>query len=74
LYERQVPLTTAENALLLASARRLLHPDDAAPLELIRSLDYFRAVIDEVMQSTMSDDYFLYLWRKLSAIPKTNAE
>jgi hypothetical protein len=74
LYERQVPLTTVENALLLASARRLLRPDDAAPLDLSRSLHYFRAVIDEVMQSTMCDDYFLYLRRKLAEIPKTNAE
>jgi hypothetical protein len=70
LYEQQVPLTVVENALLLASARRLLRPDDAAPLETIRSLYYFRFVIDEVMQSTMSEDYFLYLRNKLAAIHK----
>jgi hypothetical protein len=66
LYERQVPLTVVENALLLASARRLLRPDDAPPLETIRSLHYFRSVIDEVMQSTMTEEYFLYLRRKLA--------
>ncbi|MDM7998109.1 MAG: hypothetical protein QUT30_20770 [Acidobacteriota bacterium] len=74
LYERQVPLTVVENALLLASARRLLRPDDAPPLETIRSLYYFRAVIDELLQSAMSDDYFLYLRRKLEEINKNNAE
>ena len=63
LYERQIPLTVVENALLLASARRLLRPDDAPPLEAIRSLNYFRAVIDEVMKSTMSEDYFFYFER-----------
>ena len=71
LYERQIPLTVVENALLLASARRLLRPDDAPPLEAIRSLNYFRAVIDEVMKSTMSEDYFFYLRRKLESIPKS---
>jgi hypothetical protein len=70
LYEQQVPLTVVENALLLASARRLLRPDDAPPLETIRSLHYFRSVIDEIMHSTMSEEYFLYLRRKLVAIYK----
>jgi hypothetical protein len=67
LYEQQVPLTVVENALLLASARRLLRAADAPPLDAIRSLHYFCAVIDEVMKSTMSDDYFLYLRRKMKA-------
>lgn len=71
LYERQIPLTVVENALLLASARRLLRPDDALLLEAIRSLHYFRPVIDEVMKSTMNDDYFLYLRRKIAAIQKS---
>lgn len=70
LYEQQVPLTVVENAFLLASARRLLRPDDAPPLDTIRSLYYFRSVIDEVMKSTMNEDYFLYLRRKLAAIHK----
>jgi hypothetical protein len=74
LYEQQVPLTVAENALLLASARRLLRPDDAPPLDAIRSLHYFRAVIDEVMKSTTSEEYFLYLRRKLAEIQKTKIE
>jgi hypothetical protein len=74
LYERQVPLAVVENALLLASARRLLRPDDAPRLDVIRSLHYFRSVIDELMQSTISEDYFLYLRRKLAAIHKTQTE
>lgn len=74
LYEQQVPLTVVENALLLASVRRLLRPDDALPLETIRSLYYFRPVIAEVMKSTMSEDYFLYLRRKLAQIRKSKAE
>jgi hypothetical protein len=67
LYDQLIPLTAVENALILATARRLLRPDDAPPLARIRSLHYFRAVIDEVVQSTMSDEYFLYLQRKIAA-------
>jgi hypothetical protein len=71
LYEQQLPLKVVENALLLASARRLLRPDNAPPLDVIRSLYYFRAVIDEVMQTTMSEHYFLYLRRKLAEIQQS---
>lgn len=73
-YEHFVPLTAVENALVLASARRLLRPEDAPPLETIRSLHYFRSVIEEVMKSTMSDDYILYMRRKIAAIQKTKTE
>jgi hypothetical protein len=74
LYEQQVPLTVVENALLLASARRILRPDDAPRLDVIRSLYYFRSVIDELMQSTMNEDYFLYLRSKLAAIQNMKTE
>ena len=74
LYDQQVPLPVAENALLLASARRLFRPDDAPQLDAIRSLHYFRAVIDEVIKSTMSEEYFLYLRRKLAEIQKNKTE
>jgi hypothetical protein len=71
LYDQLIPLTIVENALILATARRLLRPDDAPPLAPIRSLHYFRAVIDEVMQSSMNDEYFLYLRRKIAQITNT---
>ena len=38
LWERAVPLLVIENALILAAARRLLRPADAAPLNIVRSL------------------------------------
>ena len=47
LYEQGVPLVAVENALVLAAARRLLRPEGAPPLAPVRSLHYFRAVIDE---------------------------
>ena len=68
LYEQSVPLTAVENALVLATARRFLRPEDMPPLDPVRSLHYFRAVIDEVMKSTMSDEYFNYLRRKIAEL------
>jgi hypothetical protein len=71
LFEHSVPLIAIENALLLAAARRLFRPDDAPPLPTIRSLAYFSPVIDEVLHSHASQDYFLYLRRKLEPFAQT---
>jgi len=60
-----VPLIAVEYALLLAAARRVFRPADAPLLPTIRSLAYFSPVIDEVLASNLSQDYFLYLRLKL---------
>jgi len=65
LYDRGVPLLVVENALLLATARRLLRANQAAPLNIIRSLAYFVPAIDEVLELTVSQDYFHYLRGKI---------
>jgi hypothetical protein len=65
LHERGVPLETVENALVLAAARRLMRPIDAAPLGTIRSLSYFSPVIEEVLQMKVSQEYFRYVRRTL---------
>jgi hypothetical protein len=65
LHERGVPLEAAENALVLAAARRLMRPLDAAPLGTIRSLAYFSAVIEEVLQMKVNPEYFLYVRQTL---------
>ncbi len=70
LYDRQVPLSAVENALVLAAARRLLRPEDAPPLGVVRSLHYFRAVIDEVMTLPVGDDYYCYLREKIARFMK----
>jgi hypothetical protein len=66
LYQRGVPLTAVENALVLAAARRLLRPANAAPLATVRSLAYFVPVIDEVLARKVSPDYFQYLRGKIA--------
>ena len=67
LHARGVPLHSVENALLLAASRRLLRRSDAPPLGTIRSLAYFLPVINEVLDLTVSSDYFCYLRRQIAS-------
>jgi hypothetical protein len=66
LYQRGIPVAVIENALILAAMRRLVRPAGAPPLSAIRSLAYFLPVIEEVLESRVSPDYFHYLRRKLA--------
>ena len=66
LHARGVPLTTVENAFVLAAARRLARAADAPPLGIIRSLAYFGPVIEEVLHSAVGQAYYDYLRRRLS--------
>ena len=43
-----MPLHAVETALLVGSLRRLIRPAGAPPLSPIRSLAYFRPVIEEL--------------------------
>ena len=65
LYDRGVPLTAVENALVLAASRRLFRPPDAVPLQPIRSLHYLMPVIDQVLELCVSQNYFRYLQFKI---------
>jgi hypothetical protein len=58
LHQRGVPLIAVENALLLATARRLLRPATAPPLATVRSLAYFLPILEEVLDLKVSQDYF----------------
>ena len=65
LYHRGVPLTTVENALVLAAARRIARSPEAPPLQPVRSLYYVMPVINEVLEVRVSQDYYRYLQLKL---------
>jgi hypothetical protein len=71
LWERDIPLTTAETALLLASVRRAARRPDAIPLGSIRSLHYFLPVIEELFQTPLhhGDAYLTYLRSKVPLRP-----
>jgi hypothetical protein len=66
LYQRGLSLKVIENALVLAATRRLIRPSEAPPLGPIRSLAYFLPVIEEVLASRVSPEYFEYLRYKLA--------
>jgi hypothetical protein len=66
LYQRGLSLKVIENALVLAATRRLIRPSEAPPLGTIRSLAYFLPVIEEVLTSPVSPEYFEYLRYKLA--------
>jgi hypothetical protein len=65
LYDDRVPLGVVETALLLGSLRRLIRPADAPRLSPIRSLAYFRPVIDELRSHPAPQNYLDYLRLKL---------
>jgi len=71
LWERGVPLRTAETALLLASVRRAARRPDAIPLGPIRSLHYFLPVIEELLHTPFQhgDVYLAYLRSKVPLRP-----
>jgi hypothetical protein len=67
LYQRGVSVTTVENAFVLAATRRSVRPAGAPPLGAIRSLAYFLPVIEEVLESRVSPDYYRYLRYRLAS-------
>ena len=68
LYQRGVPLSIVENALVLAAVRRLIRPADAPPLTTVRSMAYFLPVIEEVLETEVGEEYFQYARQKLQML------
>jgi hypothetical protein len=71
LHEREVPLEVAENALTLAIARRMARSADAQPLGIIRSLAYFSPVIEEVLETQSTPEYFQHLRSRIAKLHAT---
>ena len=69
-HQNGVPIETVETALLLGSLRRLIRPADAPRLSPIRSLAYFRPVIEELQQHPAPENYREYLRLKLRRAAK----
>lgn len=64
LHDRDIPLDTVKDAIVLASARRLIRPPQAPQLSPIRSLYYFVPVIEELLQNPLPKGYARYLTGK----------
>jgi hypothetical protein len=66
LHARSVPLSLVEAAFTLATCRRLFRAADAQPLEPVRTLHYYLAVIEELREHPVDPDYLRYLQGKLA--------
>jgi hypothetical protein len=64
-HDDGVPLAAVETALLLGSLRRLIRPAGTPRLSPIRSLAYFRPVIEELQAHPVPVGYLDYLRLKL---------
>ena len=64
-HDDGVPLHTVETALLRGSLRRLIRPAGTPQLSPIRSLAYFRPVIEELQAHPVPVGYLDYLRLKL---------
>ena len=74
LHQDGVPLAMVESALLLATLRRLIRPEDLSPLPKIRSLAYFLPVIEELQLQPLPDGYLHYLRLKLSRVSRLDVQ
>lgn len=61
LHARGVPVQTVDDALLLASVRRLARPLPPGPPPTVRSLAYFLPLVEELLAATIDDSYRRYL-------------
>jgi hypothetical protein len=63
-----------ESAFLLASLCRLVRSADLLPLSPIRSLAYFRPVIEELLANSAPENYLEYLHLKLRSTSENSRE
>lgn len=56
-FDRAIAFELVETALLLGSLRRRERSPQAPPLAGIRSLAYFQPIIEELLQTPVSDNY-----------------
>lgn len=73
LYERGIPLRVVLAALLLGAARRSFRAYDAPPLPPVRTLHFFLAIVEEMLEQPPTADYLEYLERKLLPLADAKA-
>jgi len=68
LFAQDIAFEVVETALLLGSLRRRDRSPNAPPLAGIRSLAYFQPIIDELLQTPVSDSYRAALRLKMQRL------
>jgi hypothetical protein len=74
LFQRQVPLSIVESALLLGSLRRIGRPLESPRLAPIRSLAYFLPVVEELLANPFPEGYLEYLRYKMQKLSLDKSE
>lgn len=69
LCRESIPISIVLAAITLAFARRTRRPLSVPPLPKIRSLAYFRPVIDELIADPPQPGYLAYLTRTTGSCP-----
>ena len=72
-YRQGIMLFQAIAAMMLATERRTFREPDALPLEPIRSLRYFVAIVEEIQHLGIDESYLRYLQQRLGSVLGTNA-
>lgn len=67
-YQRGIPFSTVETALLLGSLRRCARAPDGPPLPGIRCLAYFQPIIEELQHQPVSESFRASLRLKLQRL------
>jgi hypothetical protein len=67
-YDRHIPINVIEAALLLGAARRICRAADALPLPAVRSLHYFKPIVEELSAKPIPDSYIAYLRLRIESI------
>lgn len=67
-FAQDIPFEVVETALLLGSLRRRDRSPKALPLAGIRSLTYFQPIVDELLQTPVSDSYRAALRLKMQRL------
>ena len=73
LRDEGVPVELVEKAMWLTVARRLIRDPNLPPLTPIRSLAYFRPVIEELKHNPPPDSYVDYLKSRVAVEVKDSA-
>lgn len=60
-YERGISIDTIEAAFLLGLSRRFCRDDGALPLPPVRSLHYFKPIVEEVAANPLPSGYIRHL-------------
>ena len=71
-FARQIPIDIVETALLVGTGRRICRHPNALKLAPVRSIAYFAAIVEELLDQPPPKTYIQYLRDKLGVTPSIN--